>query len=86
MKETRTLIQNETGLHARPASILIHEAQKLQSKITIKKGEKEVNLKSMVCLLSLGVANGDEVLIRAEGVDEDEALDKVIEVIKGFSK
>ncbi|TCL76895.1 phosphocarrier protein [Hydrogenispora ethanolica] len=84
MQERRITIKNPTGLHARPASLLVREAQQMQSELTIEKDGKTVNLKSLISLLSLGVAMGDTVLIRAAGADEAEALQRLERVIEDF--
>ena len=61
MVEAKIVITNETGLHARPAANLVNEAAKYSCDLRIRKGSKEVNLKSMLGLLSLGAGKGDEV-------------------------
>lgn len=74
MKQTTLVIKNETGLHARPAATVIAKAKEYESKLTVKKGEKEVNLKSMISLLSLGICKGEEITITADGSDEEVAI------------
>ena len=83
MSSKRTVIKNKTGLHARPASEFIAMASKFQSRITIKKlsEDEDANAKSIVMLLSLGLAQGEEVEIVAKGEDEVEAVDKLIALI-----
>ncbi len=83
MYSKRTVIKNKTGLHARPASGFIAMAGKFQSRITIKKlsEDEDANAKSIVMLLSLGLAQGEEVEIVAKGEDEVEAVDKLIALI-----
>ena len=83
MYSKRTVIKNKTGLHARPASEIIAMASKFQSRITIKKlsEDEDANAKSIVMLLSLGLAQGEEVEIVAKGEDEVEAVDKLIALI-----
>ena len=83
MYSKRTVIKNKTGLHARPASEFIAMASKFQSRITIKKlsADEDANAKSIVMLLSLGLAQGEEVEIVAKGEDEVEAVDKLIALI-----
>lgn len=73
MKELKLTVKNETGLHARPASELVRLASSYQSDISIYKGAKKANLKSVLGLLSLGVAQNDEVVIKIEGNDEEKA-------------
>jgi phosphocarrier protein len=82
MKELKFKVKNETGFHARPASQLVGLASKYQSNITISRNEKKANLKSILGLLSMGIAKNDEVVIQIEGIDEEQALT----VISQFGK
>jgi phosphocarrier protein len=85
----RTVIRNKTGLHARPASEFIKEAEKYTSKITIKRLDEEdaVNAKSIVMLLSLGLGKDTEVEISAKGDDEQQAVDNLVALIdSGFGE
>lgn len=82
MKEENIIISNDVGLHARPASLLINEAVNFESELKMIYEDQEANLKSIISLMSLAVGPGEEVTIKAEGEDEEEALAKVIEVIK----
>ena len=83
MYKKRTTIKNKTGLHARPASEFIAMASKFSSRITIKKlsEDEDANAKSIVMLLALGLAMGEEVEIVAKGDDEVEAVDSLIALI-----
>ncbi|QIB27622.1 HPr family phosphocarrier protein [Caloranaerobacter azorensis] len=67
-------LKNETGLHARPASIFVKEASKYASDIKIIKNGKEYNAKSIMGILSLGAGKGDKLTITAEGEDEKQAI------------
>ncbi|MDR1913558.1 MAG: HPr family phosphocarrier protein [Clostridiales bacterium] len=89
MVKKRTVIRNKTGLHARPASEFIKEAEKYTSKITIKRLDEEdaVNAKSIVMLLSLGLGKDTEVEISAKGDDEQQAVDNLVALIdSGFGE
>lgn len=89
MYSKTTIIKNCTGLHARPASEFVGCAGKFGSKITIKRigDTTEANAKSIIMLLSLGLAQGTEVEIRANGEDETEAVDTLIALINsGFGE
>ena len=84
------VIINKTGLHARPASEFVQEANKFKSNITIcrtqDRTERE-NVKSIMNLLMLGLHQGDEVEIAAEGADAKEAVDGLIALINsGFGE
>ena len=67
-------ITNETGLHARPASMFVNTASKFKSELMVKKGEKRVNAKSILAILSMGITKGAEITISADGADEEEAM------------
>lgn len=89
MYTKETVIINKTGLHARPAAEFVGEAKKYASKITIREsgGEKTVNAKSIVTILSLGLSKGKSIEICANGQDEKEAVDSLIALIEsGFSE
>ena len=81
----QTTIANATGLHARPASDFIAAANKFESDITIRRlqGEdtEEANAKSIVHLLTLGLSQGEDVEISAEGDDEQLAVDSLVALI-----
>jgi phosphocarrier protein HPr len=74
MYEVKFILQNETGLHARPASLLIREASKYHSDITIIRNGKQYNPKSMLSILSMGALKGDELILQVNGEDEQEAI------------
>ena len=71
----KVVIKNETGLHARPASMFVKVASKYKSEITLIKEEKEYNAKSLMAILSMGAGKDTEITIKAEGVDEKEATE-----------
>ena len=67
-------IVNTAGLHARPATFFIQKANSFKSSIWIEKGDRHVNAKSLLGVLSMGIANGTSVTLIADGEDEVEAL------------
>ena len=73
MKTFSYVIQDEMGIHARPAGMMVKEAKKYQSLAKIKKGDKEAGLTQLMMLMGLGIKQGDEVLVTIEGTDEEEA-------------
>ena len=75
------VVQNQVGLHARPATFFIQKANEYKSSIWIEKDEKKVNAKSLLGVLSLGVAKGTSVTIIAEGSDEEQAVNELIALI-----
>ena len=87
MVEKTVEIANTSGLHARPAAIFVQSAGKFTSEIWITKGERRVNAKSIMGLMSLAVARGTEVIIGAQGEDENLAVKELIDlVVSGFGE
>ena len=81
------VITNTSGLHARPATFFIHKALSYKSSIWVEKGDRKVNAKSLLGVLSLGIAQGMTVTLIAEGEDEGAAINGLIELINsGFSE
>lgn len=74
-------IRNRLGLHARPAGEFVKTATKFDSKITIAKGELEVNGKSIMGVMTLAAECGSKVTVRAEGEDAESAVDALAEVL-----
>ena len=81
MQEREVTIVPEEGLHARPAAEFVKEAKSYSSDIKVIKDGKEANAKSSLSLMSLGAAQGDELIIRSEGEDEDAAADALAKLI-----
>jgi len=73
-------IKNKTGLHARPASIFVKLAKNFRSKIEIKKGDKKINGKSMLGLLSMSIVQGDKIELIVDGDDEQNAIEALEEL------
>ena len=71
----------ETGIHARPDTLLVQAASKFGSDINLEYNGKSVNLKSIMGVMSLGVGQGADVTISAEGDDEKEAIATVAETM-----
>lgn len=85
MVETRLTIWSEQGLHGRPADMFVRIANKFISEITILNstaGSDSVNAKSLLKVLSLGVYRGHEVQIRAEGIDEEQAIQSITDLVQ----
>ena len=86
MKTCEIMITNSSGLHARPATFFIQKANFYKSTILIEKDDRKVNAKSLLGVLSLGIAKGMTVKLSAEGVDEDAAIDGLVSLINsGFN-
>ena len=75
------VVQNQVGLHARPATFFIQKANEFKSTVWIAKEERKVNAKSLLGVLSLGITRGTQVTISAEGADETEAVDNLVDLI-----
>ena len=74
-------IQNNVGLHARPATFFIQKANTYQSSVWVEKEDRRVNAKSLLGVLSLGITKGMTVTLIADGSDEKEAIDGLTELI-----
>lgn len=77
----KVILQLETGLHVRPASVLVKEASRYSSEIKLVKDGEEFNAKSIMGILSLSAAKGDVFIIKAEGEDAKEAVEGVKYII-----
>lgn len=75
-------ITAETGIHARPATMLVQTAGKYSSDINLEFNDKSVNLKSIMGVMSLGVGQGADVTITADGEDEEDAIEGIKAVMK----
>jgi phosphocarrier protein len=75
-------VQNHVGLHARPATFFIQKANEFKSSIWVEKEERRVNAKSLLGVLSLGIAKGTVITLIADGVDEQEAVAALNELIE----
>ena len=81
------LVQNQVGLHARPATFFIQKANEFKSSIWVEKEERRVNAKSLLGVLSLGIVGGTSIRIITDGSDEEEAVNSLVELVKsGFAE
>lgn len=76
-------INNEVGLHARPATFFIQKANEFKSSIWVEKDERRVNAKSLLGVLSLGITKGTVVTLMADGLDEKEAVGALCALVSG---
>ena len=74
-------VQNQVGLHSRPATFFIQKANEFKSSIWVEKEERRVNAKSLLGVLSLGIVKGTAITIIADGADEEEAIATLSELI-----
>ena len=81
------VIQNQVGLHARPATFFIQKANEFKSSIWLEKEERRVNAKSLLGVLSLGIMGDTEIRIIAGGVDEEQAVNALVALVdSGFAE
>lgn len=79
MKETT--VNNQVGLHARPATFFIQKANEFKSSIWVEKDDRRVNAKSLLGVLSLGIVKGTAINLIADGPDEEAAINALVELI-----
>ncbi len=77
MKRSTVEIKLRNGLEARPVAMLVQVASKFESRIYLESTGKKVNAKSIMGMMSLGLVSGDQVIVTADGTDEDEAVDAI---------
>lgn len=82
MVEKQYTIIDEAGIHARPAAILVNTASQFKSEVNLVLQERKVNLKSILGVMSLGIPNGAEFKIHAEGTDENDALAELEKIME----
>ncbi|MDD6186756.1 MAG: HPr family phosphocarrier protein [Oscillospiraceae bacterium] len=79
-------VENQVGLHARPATFFIQKANEFKSSIWVEKEERRVNAKSLLGVLSLGIVGGTSIKVIADGPDEEEAVEALVKLVNsGFS-
>jgi len=79
MKEA--VVNNQVGLHARPATFFIQKANEFKSSVWVEKDERRVNAKSLLGVLSLGIVKDTSINLIADGPDEKEAVEALVELI-----
>lgn len=82
MTTKKVTVKNQTGLHLRPAGIVCRTAMLYKSHITLTYGDTVANAKSVLSVLSAGVKPGDEIEIACEGVDEQEAIEGMVNLFE----
>ncbi len=76
-------IKLKNGLEARPVALLVQEASKYDSSIYLQSGDKKVNAKSIMGMMSLGLDNGEELCVSADGEDEQKAVEGIEKFLSG---
>ena len=80
-------VNNEVGLHARPATFFIQKANEFKASVWVEKEDRRVNAKSLLGVLSLGIVGGTTIRIIADGADEKEAVESLVELVEsGFAE
>ena len=74
-------IQNNVGLHARPATFFIQKANSYKCSVWVERDDRRVNAKSLLGILSLGISQGMNITLIADGQDENEAVEGLAELI-----
>ena len=82
MKQVTVTVVDPVGLHARPATVAVNAASKFKSEINVAFKGREVNMKSIMGVMSLGVPTKATVEIVAEGDDEKDVIASIAKVIK----
>lgn len=87
MKRETIILDNDEGLHARPAAKFVQKANKYESEIEIEFGGNIVNGKSIIGIMSLGAFPGEKITVIANGTDENDAVKDLINFLqKGFKE
>ncbi len=81
MLKREITVNNQIGLHARPATFFIQKANEFRSSIWVERDDRKVNAKSLLGVLSLGITKGSTISIIADGSDEQLAIDALTELI-----
>ena len=82
MQSIKVKISNSTGLHARPATLLVKKASSFKSDISIESNGKKVNAKSLIGILSLGATKDTEITVITSGEDEVAAVNELVKLIE----
>ncbi len=86
MCSKEVVVENQIGLHARPATFFIQKANEFKSSVWVEKEERRANAKSLLGVLSLGIMGGTKIKIIAGGSDEKEAVEALANLVEsGFS-
>lgn len=86
MVEKKVTVKNKTGLHARPAALFVQKASQFQCEIKILKDDREASAKSIMGVMSLGVSQGTEILIKADGDDAQQAVEALVGLVQSLTE
>lgn len=82
MAELKVKVTSDSGIHARPATVLVQSASKFESNVELHYNGKSVNLKSIMGVMALGIPQGADISITAEGADATTAITALQETLK----
>jgi len=80
------VVNNSTGLHARPATLLVKKASSFKSDVSIEFNGKKANVKSLIGVLSLGVTKDSKITVMASGDDETLAVEEIVKLIDSLEE
>ena len=80
------IVKNATGLHARPATLLAKKAAQFKSEVSVQNGDKVINAKSLIGILSLGAGKGADLKVTTNGIDEELALSEIIKLLEEITE
>lgn len=86
MVSKKVVIQNETGLHARPAADFVKFCMQFSEKIVLKSGGKEINTKSIISILASGLTKGAEIEVEVSGENEAKVCEEVVRYIENIKE
>jgi len=81
MYSQQAVVNNQVGLHARPATFFIQKANEFESTISVVREDRRMNAKSLLGVLSLGIVKGTTIKLEADGPDEKEAIEALVKLI-----
>jgi len=79
--EQNTVVRLKSGLLARPAALFVQEANRFSSDVFVEKDGKSVNAKSIMGIMSLAIASGQSIIVKADGSDATEAVDRLVVMV-----
>ena len=82
MISKEVVINNQVGLHARPATFFIQKANEFKSSIWVEREERRINAKSLLGVLSLGIVGGAQIKVIADGPDEEAAVNALVDLVQ----
>lgn len=82
MVSQKVTVINPTGLHARPAAVLVREAKQFESEIYVMAGTRKVDAKNVLALIDASIVCGMEITVQCIGADEEEALSVLVQAVE----